>query len=629
MDIKFTGISLKNFCGIKELDTDLYDRTIIKGQNKSGKTTIKNAIYWVLYNKLADGSAPDGIRPHDEDGVDVDMIDINVTLTMDIDGKTVKISKTQKQNWVTDRTTQEQKFKGNVNEYEINDIPKKEKDFAEYMEQFIAPGLLALCTNPQVFLRQNSKERRATLFSMIEDADNEVIDTNPEFEVLKNELMDGTVEELILRSRKAVSVYKDKLKEIPARIDELTMQIQELTDDEKAELNAELAKADEQLAELNKQGEKVNAIREYISKAKIRMSEIATAAKLDAQKAEADAVMRKQTITGNIARYVSDLKTAQSTVEQAKAQIETHMLAIADYDRGIATEHNREFDEKSLSCPMCGRKYPDGKQESIRQHFEKEKADKIESLMSLIESTKELIASEKEKISKADEDVIRTKADIKLLEAELDKVTDGPVATADYTTDAEYLNLQADIAKWEVALSETSLVDTGAERVAITNRIAQIKLSLGREQTNDAYRARIAELQKEQLETSQKIADQEKMLDLLQRYQIAKVNNLTDKINSFFTVIKWQMFKPQINGGYQEVCIPTVSGTSYDGLLNHGDKLLAEIDLCQAFQRANNVKCPVLIDDTESLDEWRVPDVDTQLICIRRTDDKQLIVKPL
>ena len=37
----------------------------------------------------------------------------------------------------------------------------------------------------------------------------------------------------------------------------------------------------------------------------------------------------------------------------------------------------------------------------------------------------------------------------------------------------------------------------------------------------------------------------------------------------------------------------------------------------------------IIIDDTESLDAWRIPEIDTQLIVIRRTDDKELIIKDM
>ena len=40
----------------------------------------------------------------------------------------------------------------------------------------------------------------------------------------------------------------------------------------------------------------------------------------------------------------------------------------------------------------------------------------------------------------------------------------------------------------------------------------------------------------------------------------------------------------------------------------------------------NSIRLPIWIDDTESLDENRIPDVKRQLIVIRRTDDEVLNV---
>ena len=182
--------------------------------------------------------------------------------------------------------------------------------------------------------------------------------------------------------------------------------------------------------------------------------------------------------------------------------------------------------------------------------------------------------------------------------------------------------------KWEKELSTLS-ISSGAEKQALLDRISEITITLHKQDTNDAHRTRIKELTDKQLQTAQSIANEEKMLDLLKDYQRAKIDLVTDEINSYFTVIKWQFYKEQINGGFAEVCLPLVNGTSYDGLLNHGDKLLAEIDLCSAFQKKAGVTCPIIIDDTESLDEWRIPKIDSQLICIRRTDDKSLIVESL
>lgn len=115
----------------------------------------------------------------------------------------------------------------------------------------------------------------------------------------------------------------------------------------------------------------------------------------------------------------------------------------------------------------------------------------------------------------------------------------------------------------------------------------------------------------------------------MQLYQRAKIGAITDAINSYFSVIRWRFFKPQVNGSYAETCEPLVNGVSLDGLLNRGDSILAMADLCMAFQRKANVSVPILLDDRESVDEWRLPKADNQLLFIRRTDDKSLIVESL
>lgn len=629
MNIRFTKIELHNFCGIKDAEYDLFDRTIIKGVNQSGKSTIKNAIYWVLFNKLADGSAPDGIRPHDAEGKDIDLTDIVVSLTMDIDGKVVKATKTQKQNWVKDRTTQEQKFKGNVNEYDINGIPKKEKDFVDYMAQFLDLDSFLFCSNPFVFLRQDTKKRRATLFSLVGgDVDTEIINANPQFEKLQNELQDGTLEELIARSKHAISALKDDLKTIPARIDEVSSQIQEISSEEKKALETEMSDCQAKLTEYDVVAETSTELSKRISDAKNTLMRLETEERIAQQKAEADANIEKSNIVNAIAMAKGTIVNIERNIKDAdgrKADMESGMKIYAKSIEEIKAE---SFDETNLACPVCGAKYTKAKADKMRQAWQESQDKKVADL-------EHLSADAELHYHEIDADVENWQKEIKARQEEiagyekkLAEIENKPVAVVTVDNSKERQEVALNIAKWTQELESLSL-SNGSDKQVILDRISEIKVILDRQNTNNAYKARVDELTKEQLLTSQKIANEEKMLDLLSEYQRAKIGLLTDRINEYFKVIKWVFFKEQINGGYAEVCIPTVNGTSYDGLLNHGDRLLAEIDLCCAFQKRADVSCPIIIDDTESLDEWRIPEIESQLICIRRTDDKVLVVEDL
>lgn len=629
MDIRFSKIELHNFCGIKDAEYELFDRTIIKGMNQVGKSTIKNAVYWVLFNKLADGSSPDGIRPHDADGNDIDMIDISVSLTMDIDGKSIKATKTQKQNWVKDRTTQEQKFKGNVNEFDINGIPKKEKDFVDYMNQYIDLENFLFCTNPNVFLRQDTKKRRATLFSLVgETVDADIISANPQFESLKSDLEDGTIDELIARSKHVISALKDDLKTIPARIDEVSSQIQELSSEEKIALNAELAECNAKLEQLETITDTANELSRKIADARNQVNQFDVNVRIAQQKAEANASIEKGNLTNALAMARGAIVNLEKNIENAKERQEDITTCIKGYADSIKEIEAEKFNDTNLSCPVCGSKYTKAKVDTMRKAWQESQDKKVADLAHLSTDAEVRYHEIERDIQELQQEIGVKQEDVDRLEKELAVIENMPAPVVEAPDTKERDNLTANIVKWEKELESLS-VNNGADKQAILNRISEIKVVLDRQNTNNAYKARVEELTKEQLATSQKIANEEKMLDLLQEYQRTKIGLLTDAINKYFDVIKWVFFKEQINGGYAEVCIPTVNGTSYDGLLNHGDKLLAEIDLCCAFQKKASVICPIMIDDTESLDEWRIPQIDSQLICIRRTDDKSLVIESL
>lgn len=55
--------------------------------------------------------------------------------------------------------------------------------------------------------------------------------------------------------------------------------------------------------------------------------------------------------------------------------------------------------------------------------------------------------------------------------------------------------------------------------------------------------------------------------------------------------------------------------------------MLTEVDICRAFQKAASVNFPIIIDDTESVDDWRIPQIDNQLIMLKHTQDKELVIE--
>ena len=106
----------------------------------------------------------------------------------------------------------------------------------------------------------------------------------------------------------------------------------------------------------------------------------------------------------------------------------------------------------------------------------------------------------------------------------------------------------------------------------------------------------------------------------------SKVEELNTKINEKFEAVSWNLFENQINGGLKETCECTVNGVPYSSL-NDGHKIIAGLDIIKSMSRLHNVSAPIFIDNAESINEYNIPDTGAQMIFLRVTDDKSLVIE--
>ena len=126
---------------------------------------------------------------------------------------------------------------------------------------------------------------------------------------------------------------------------------------------------------------------------------------------------------------------------------------------------------------------------------------------------------------------------------------------------------------------------------------------------------------------NQEIADWERKLDLLKEFTRKKNELLQADVNKYLNFATAKLFRPLLNGDTEECCDFVYNGEAYARNLNHGARMLTEADICRAFQKVASVNFPIIIDDTESVDDWRIPQIDNQLIMLKHTQDKELVVE--
>ena len=183
----------------------------------------------------------------------------------------------------------------------------------------------------------------------------------------------------------------------------------------------------------------------------------------------------------------------------------------------------------------------------------------------------------------------------------------------------------AEIKKLESDGADQIVNNLKAEKSDLQSRLDEVNKIIAKASMNVEIDERIAELQAEQKEIGQKVADQEQMLYLLEEFIRFKLDKVSESINSHFKTVNFKLFEMQLNGGMKDCCECTVNGVPYS-TLNSGHRIVAGIDIICSLSELYGVSVPIFVDNAESLNEFNVPDMDTQLILLSVSADKQLTV---
>ena len=641
MEIKLKELLIENFKGIKRFKIAFSDKTQIWGQNASGKTSIFDAFCWLLFNKDSAGREKFNVRPLDSAGRRIDNIEIMVEALLQVDGKELRLKKVQKQNWVKQRGTGVITLQGNPNSLEVNGLPYTETEYKAYISGLIDEKLFKLVTNPKEFVSMKWQEQRKILMQLISDVtDADVIASNPEFSSseLSDLLSDGvTVDRLNEKCKKTLSGLKKTQNELPARIDEVSRQI---VDIDVAELELHRNMLLEQIEDAEKRMEDSGAVFEdyqkkvdQINEVRLKISQIEQSEKEKLSKRRASVQERIDLADRSFDKAQGEHSKLEEKVKEAQGQIREN-----DQKRKLLGEDYRKtkeetLDEGTLICPTCGQEFPTEKKEVITKNFAvskqqqmQEAVDKANSLKKKSEELDQNVESYKKQIEQLKADKIKYMKERNSASLELDNLPLQP----DLSDNQEYEMLCQEVKAMQEVLDG---MNSGA------NIRSQIKIQLSglREELTEVERKifssdnskieeRIEELKQEQLEVAQKVADQEKQQDLLERFIRTKMEMLSSKINSKFRIVGFRLFENQLNGGMKECCEATINDIPYSDL-NSAGKLQAGLDIVNTLQNMHGAFAPVWLDNAESVNDFNLPELDAQMIMLSVSADKELRVE--
>jgi DNA repair exonuclease SbcCD ATPase subunit len=147
MVITFKKLTLANFKNHAALEIEFGDITNIQGRNGAGKSSIGNAVTWLLYGTDIMGNKLEP-KPIGETNVET-----KVELLLQVDDKQILLGRSQKK----------------TAKYYINEVPEKATKFNELVSSLFDKDLFLSLFNPTYFFTQHWQEQRKQLLQYVSE----------------------------------------------------------------------------------------------------------------------------------------------------------------------------------------------------------------------------------------------------------------------------------------------------------------------------------------------------------------------------------------------------------------------------------------------------------------------------
>lgn len=665
MNIKIKSITLRNFKGLRDVSFDFDGRnaTII-GDNGTGKTTIFDALTWVLFGKDSHNSTDIDIKTIDPaTGEPMHRAEHFVEVVLDVDGSTQTLRRTYREIWSKSRGAAELRFAGHESNFAVNGVEVGTKAaYDEIIKGWISDSAFRMLTDPMYFnTRVDWKGRRKALLSLVGDSiDRTAVQT--QFADLLAEMNGEPLADFKARLAAEKRKNKKELDTFAPKIEayQNTMPPAEDYDAVEREIARQESATASEIATYKQQIDALDA-------------QIADASKMDeAAQAAHDGKLKKvfdikksmsNYIDGRIAaakRYNADRNAA---IEEARAKADSIRREIAKVEASAAVKRDNldasvkkqasikesvdamrerysaaktaafEYAD-TTTCYACGQPLPaetiDEARRIARENFEKHQREMLDKLIAdanlekdtynkltkLISTTEHEIAMLDQRLSELRSEL--NAADQAVNEAEHTPAIDLETEEEQAKLSPDYRKRDGDLARAQRDLESATTNQTTATTLTERRRGLSEKIDAARQSlataTADlrrrlANKERAAEVQRlidEAKESEKKIAERVAELERLElaaaAYTKADIEAVEAAINSRFGLIHWRMYEQTIEGADVETCVATIDGVPFDSL-NSAGQVLAGLDIIRTFCRYYDATAPVFIDNAESISQ--------------------------
>lgn len=630
MEIKFKKIRIRNFRGLVSFEANLEGRSVrISGANGLGKSSVADAITWVLFGKDSRRRTAFPIDPVDDAGRIIHNLDVSVELEMLIGGQPTTLRRCRQEKWVQKRGMTREQLDGHQTTCYIDGRPLPSSDFSSHVDTIVKEELFRALTTPDYFPSLPMDQQYRLLVK--------IVGTRPLAEIAaKDEEALKVVDELGQRSinqyRQGLSYdlqrTRKDLELIPVRLSEVQGFIEQVkakgADGKTAQRHAKgieeklrqvTQEIDSMAGVVRAENARYNDQRAYIQQ--LRQQRAAIEDRIEKQNREARTLHQSL-----VCKAKEELDATEERHTAAKTMLGLHERRLKDLEQQLEDFRSRWEEVERLSsswnaeeavCSTCGQPLPQDQAEQKRVEAEMRFNErKMRQQDALDEEGKKLAASKQrlQDLSAAAREEMAT-AERLMPEARerLSKAEAEPIEQADYHDAFDWQRLSGEIDQRMKELEQTTqaqeppqLAALRTEEQAYRKELRLLEQTIDRSKQIDEYIRREKELQKRRTILSGDVARMQTRLEAAERLQLMEANDLQQRVNDLFPSVRFRLSRELLNGREVGHCELSVDGVPYSGL-STSERINAGLELINALARHYNIVTPIVIDNAEAVNK--------------------------
>lgn len=570
MKFKIYHIKIENFRAILSLETELWDKTIISGDNETGKSTFASAITWCLFGKDVENNATFEIVPTGGYGE----LSPCVTLDCKIEDRPTTICRLYKACKARDGSFTEYKTVTSVNGLEMG-----VRKFQEWISINICnEQVFKILSNPKTFVEDCPKEpkelmcqaQRRLIMSIINDnqTDSDIASSSNKW----SELVDpfkryGDSTAYLAYLKKAYSDAQKQLDTFLVRIEQQEKNLipVEMSEEEIQDKATALKKEYNQIKTQKEQAQN-NAYRGSVSEVHERILQL---------REEEDNL--RQEYSEKLLLYENTKAAYKKEIDEINNKISEMMQTIKTYSEAIDKLESTVVVE---ICATCGQKLTPNAIRNSKLNLEKRIKTGQQKTEELIKSVAELNRTKESKIAAFKNiSAPALPVRIEIIRNEIAEIKES----------LEELTVEVDVSVYDTKLEELEMAMNGLRDEY--NKIKQ----------NKQCQDEVNSIRNEQQDKAKEISDLQRLIDLTREFISQKCRESENKINSMYKNVRFKLFEQnKTNDEIKETCIIMYNGHKYQDL-SASTKIIASLELVEAFQKYYNIAVPCIIDNTESV----------------------------